>query len=421
LSKATRITFYGFIVWLLAVLFFFYEFFLRVLPATVAKHIVHGMGITVEQFALIGSAYYLTYSLMQFPVGVLLDKFSARLWIAIAILACGLGAMWFGFAHGFLPAFIARLLIGFGSSFGFISLTIAALNWFPKKYFAFLVGCGQFLGALGPLCAGAPIAYMMEHTDGNWREIFFWVSLYGIALATLVFIFFRDKPRSERKIVFIDKKGPLKKRLAELLSLPQVWWTLLYTGAIYAALPLFGAFWGTSYLETRGFPTTQASFIVSMIWLGLAVGSPLFGRLSDFMKRRRPLMMLSALIGTGSAFLLLSTPGSNFYLLCAFFFLIGLGSSGQTVAFAFITENAPKSLHATAIGMNNSALMASGAIIPPFVTSIIRNFSGGSTLTTKAFEKGFLIIPVLFAISFLVSLFAFKETYCRQQREVHKL
>ncbi|MDN3505763.1 MAG: MFS transporter [Simkaniaceae bacterium] len=420
-AKEPKITIRSLFIWLLAVLFFFYEFFLRVLPATVAKHIVVSIDVSIEQFALIGSAYYLTYSLMQFPVGVLLDKFSARLWITIAVMTCAFGAIWFSFAHSFIPAFIARLFIGFGSSFGFISLTVATLNWFPKKYFAFLVGCGQFIGALGPLCAGAPIALMMEATKGDWRLIFLWVALFGICLGLLIGFFFKDKPKKEQKIVFIDKKGPLKKRLVELLRRPQIWWILLFSGSIYVAIPLLGAFWGTSYLETRGFSTLSAAFIISMIWVGLAIGSPLFGRLSDLMKRRRPLMILCAIVGLISSILILWTPSTNFYYLCFLFFLVGLGSSGMNMAFAIITEHSPKSLQATAIGLNNTALMGAGAIIPPFVTSIIRNFTNGEGLTELAFEKGFAVIPIFFTLSLLLTLFAIRETFCRQQLEVHHI
>lgn len=186
---------------------------------------------------------------MQFPVGVLLDKFSTKLWVTIAVITCAFGALWFSYAHSFLSAFISRMLIGFGSAFGFIFLMVVTINWFPKKYFAFLTGCGQFLGALGPLFAGAPIAFLLAKTQGDWRIIFFWIAIFGLILAIAIGLFFKDKPQKRNKIVFIDKKIPLKKRLAALLIRPQIWWILLYSGFVYVTLPLLGAFWGTSYLE----------------------------------------------------------------------------------------------------------------------------------------------------------------------------
>ena len=82
-------------MWILATLFFFYEYFLRVLPATIAKDIISSMHISIEEFALIGSGYYITYALMQLPVGFLLDRFNFKLTMFLAAFSCSLGALGF--------------------------------------------------------------------------------------------------------------------------------------------------------------------------------------------------------------------------------------------------------------------------------------------------------------------------------------
>lgn len=421
MSDNKKVTAYSIFVWLLAILFFFYEFFLRVLPATTAKSIIDSLDIGVEQFAIIGSAYYLVYSFMQIPVGLLLDRLPARLLITVAAAMCSLGALWFSFAHGFMAAFIARLMIGFGSSFGFIALMIVTLNWFPRKYFAFLIGCGQFLGALGPLVAGAPIAIMLQAVDGNWRIIFFGVALFGIGLSFLIGVFLKGKPQNTNSVIFIDKVDPLSKRVKSLLKSSQVGWILGYSAMIYVTMPLLGAFWGTSYLETRGFEKPEAALIISMIWVGLAIGSPLFGRLSDTIKRRKILLATCALMGIIGSLLVLYTRSANIYYLCSLFFCIGIAGSGQNLSFAVISEYAPKTLRATALSMNNTAIMGFAAILPPIVTSMIQYFANGGPLTEAAFEKGLMAIPLVFSIALIISLVGIKETYCRQQNTIHHL
>ena len=113
-----------------------------------AANIIDSLDLTVEQFSLIGSGYYITYSLMQIPVGMLLDRFAIRFLVTGACALCAFGTFCFSIAHGSTPAFVARLLIGAGSAFGFVGLMVMTLNWFPKKYFAFLLGWGQLLGAI---------------------------------------------------------------------------------------------------------------------------------------------------------------------------------------------------------------------------------------------------------------------------------
>jgi len=377
--------------------------------------------MSLEQFGIIGSAYYITYSFMQIPVGILLDRFSARVLITVASGLCAFGALWFGFAYEFFPAFVSRLLIGLGSSFGFVALLITTLNWFPKKHFAFLIGCGLFLGSIGPLVAGGPIAYVLKAVDGNWRVIFLWSAVFGFALTALILLFFQGKPTQNEKVIFVDVKDPLGKRLKTLLVRQQVWWVLLYGGMIYVTLPILGAFWGTSYLQTRGLPKTSAASVISMIWIGLAIGSPLFGKLSDRMKRRKPFVSLCAVIGVAGSLLFLFAPIENVYILSGLFFLIGLSGGGQTLAFALISEQAPTAVRATAMGLTNTAVMGTAAILGPFVTSIIRHFTIDGQVSEAAFEKGFLVLPICYSIALLVALFGLKETFCREQTEVHQV
>lgn len=419
MSKGKRLTLYGLFIWGLAVLFFFYEFFLRVLPATVSSEIIASFEINLEQFAMIASAYYLTYAFMQIPVGLLLDRFPVRLLVTAAIALCAFGTLWFAFAQGFVAAYVARLFIGMGSSFGFVALMIVTLNWFPKKYFAFMLGWGQFLGAIGPLVAGGPVALAMSATGGDWRKIFLYVAGFGILLTLLIGLLIRGKPSSKSSVIFVDRKEPLKVRLKLLFQKSQFWWILLYAGTVYVAMPLLGAFWGTAYLKTRGFSQAAAASIISMIWVGLAVGSPILGRLSDQFRRRSPFIILCAAVGVIGSFLVLYTPSINPFFLGFLFFLIGIGGAGQNISFALVAENSPKSLRATALAMNNTALTGFAAIVPPFVTSIIQHYSPGDHLTEMAFERGLLVLPLCFFIALLIAVFGIRETYCRQQTEIH--
>lgn len=408
-------------MWGIAILFFFYEFFLRVLPATCAQDIIQSLSLSVEQFSLIGSAYYITYSFMQIPVGLLLDKFNAKILITLASAACTFGALWFTFAQSFAPAFISRLFIGLGSAFGFVALMIVTLNWFPRKYFAFLVGCGQSLGAIGPLIAGAPIALLLKAVNNNWRLIFLGVALFGVSLTLLIALFFKGKPSTRDKIIFVDEQESLGKRAKTLLSRPQVWMTMIYGSTAYVSLPLLGAFWGTSYLQAKGFSNTVAALMISMIWVGLATASPLFGNISDRMKRRKPMLVLSSILGIMSTSLIILAPIDHPYFLGVLFFFVGMGGAGQNLSFAIMTEQAPEELRATALGLNNTAIMGFAALLPLFVTSIIQSFAVDGILSEKAFEMGLIVLPVTFLLSLIIALFALKETFCRRQNTIHKI
>jgi MFS family permease len=158
-----------------------------------------------------------------------------------------------------------------------------------------------------------------------------------------------------------------------------------------------------------------------MIWFGMAVGSPLFGRLSDLSKRRKPYLCLCSIMGIVGSLFVFYVPISNIYYIAVLLFLVGLGGSGQNISFAVMAEHVPKNLQATALAMNNTVMMGVAAIVPTFVTSLIHYFEVDGHLTSAAFEKGFAVIPLFFILSLLISLFGIKETFCKEQGSVHRI
>jgi MFS family permease len=418
-----KVTFYAIFIWSLAILFYFFEFSIRIMPATISENIIQDLAISPAQFAIFGSAYYIIYSIMQIPVGILYDRYGVRLFLTIACAICTIGVFGFGFANDFFSAVISRLLIGFVSAFGFISLLILALNWFPQKYFAFLAGLGQMLGAVGPMLAGAPVAYLMHHLHNDWRMIFFGIGIYGSVLTVLIALFVKSKPEAAKdEVVYLKTGVPLAKKLKQLMRIPQVWMTMIYAGSIYVSLPLLGAYWGTLYLQSRGFTKPASALMISMIWIGLAIGSPVVGNLSDYFHRRKPFLLITAFVGTFVSLLILYFPRENKLLLSLLFVALGMAVGSQSLSFAVIADNVPDELRATAMGANNSSITLFGAIFPLLVTWIMQSGGSHGKIYIQAdFEVGFLMMPIAFAAAFLVALFGIRETYCRTQATVHMI
>lgn len=413
----------GGLIWSLAIFYYFFEFFLRVFLGTIASDLMSSLKITPEQFSLIGSAYYITYSALQMPVGIMVDRFGARRLLTIACGVCTVGVFWLASAQSFLPALFSRFLIGFGSAFAFVSLLVIALNWFPQKHFGFLSGVAQFLGAVGPMVAGAPLVYILSLVNNNWRFITICLGFFGLVLTLLIGFFLRNKPkREEKKLVYLQPNIPIYTQLGQLLKINQIWWIILYAGCIYVSMPLLGAFWGTSYLKARGYPLMNAAFIISMIWLGMAISCPLFGKISDTIHRRKPALIIVAIIGLIFSSLILFSPIKNYYAVLFMFLFFGFAAGGQSLSFAVISEYVPLDLKGTAMGINNTMIMLFGALVPPIVTSYMQSLSGGSgTFTIVDFEIGLSIMPILYLVALLIAVFGIKETYCHQQNEVYKI
>lgn len=420
-SSNSPVPLLGVIIWATAALFFLYEFFLRTFVGSVAHQIIPALKLNTETFAMIGSAYYLAYSLMQIPVGILVDKFGVKLVITVAVLTCAAATFLFANATGFYTALISRFLMGFGSAFAFVCLLVIASTWFPRKFFGFFSGASQFIGTMGPALAGGPLIGVMYALHETWRGALSQVAMFGIILAVLFIIIIRNKPRGgEQTLIFLKPEIPLKKRLSKLFRNKQAWLIAAYSAGVYGSIALLGAIWGTTYLQARGLSQSNAANIISIAWIGYAIGCPLLGAFSDIAKRRKPILVFCAIIGVlVTAAITYLDLSQHFWLYTLLFFGLGIAAAGQNLGFATIAEQSDFSTRATALGLNNGAITMFGAIVPPIISYFIYTSAGQNqgNLNAHDFVFAFTLMPALYLLSTLIAIFGIKETYCKPQKE----
>jgi MFS family permease len=422
-SNNGKISWLGCLIWGTASLFFLYEFFLRTFVGSISHQIIPDLHLSLESFAVIGSAYYFTYGLMQIPVGILADKFGVKILLFVGTLICSVAALWFAHAQSFWPAFFARILMGFGSSFAFITLLTISMEWFPKKYFGFFVGAAQFIGTMGPLLAGGPLVTIMKEFGGNWRIPMSYVSLVGVVLAVMVLLFVKNKTRDKKeKFILLKKPKSTLFGLKQMFKNKQVWFIAFYSGTSYGAIALLGAIWGTEYLQTRGLSQETAAYCVSMAWIGYAVGCPLMGVLSDLTRRRRPSLIFCSAIGIIVTLLIAYPTISSAWIYAGLFFLLGIAASGQNVGFAAISEQVANETRSAALGVNNAAVISFDTFMPVIIGYLITLSAGEihgnvSLLKPENFAVAFSIMPILYLLGLLVAIFLIKETYCKSQKE----
>lgn len=420
-NNSSPISLLGLAIWSLGALFFLYEFFLRTFVGSISHQLIPELHLTAEKFAMIGSAYYITYGLMQLPVGILSDKYGVKRVLIFATLVCVGATFLFSHATGFTSAFISRLLMGFGSSFGFVCLLVIAVTWFPKKYFGFIAGMSQFIGTIGPMIAGGPFIAIMAANNGNWHTALDEVNLVGGVLAVLMFIVIRNKPRDENQLIYLHSGDRLSQRLARLLRNPQAWMIAIYSSGVYITISLMGAIWGTEYLQACHLTQSQAASVISLLWLGNAIGCPTLATISEVIKRRKPALIFCALLGLfATTTVFYSGWQFAYWHYCVLFFCIGIAAAGQNVGFTTIIEHVESRSKAAALSLNNGVITFCTAFIPPLMGHFI-HLDHHHHVTPKTFMFGFSIMPALYLTALLVAWYGIKETYCKPQKEILKL
>lgn len=123
--------FHPWVMWFFAVLFFSYQFIMRVFLGLCAPEIMHKFQIDASDFGFLASMYYYGYAGMQIPIAILLDRFGPRVIISICCLVCSIAIFLFYWTETWYVALFARFLIGAGSAAGFLGASKIITLWFP--------------------------------------------------------------------------------------------------------------------------------------------------------------------------------------------------------------------------------------------------------------------------------------------------
>ena len=420
-TKPITITSTGIVMWLLVSGFFLYEFSLRTLVGTIGTQVISDLHLTAAKFAMLGSAYYLAYGMMQVPVGIIADKFGIRNTLLFGAAVCVLSAYGLALSSTFAEAFVCRVVMGFGSSFAFVCMLSVVAAWFPRKNFGLFSGMAQFIGTMGPMLAAGPLASILVRVHGDWRFLLNRIGLAGVVLVFLIFLFVRNKTVDKKKtLIFTKKQETVKSRLHRIVKNPQILWVSMYSALTYGPMALIGAIWGTIYLQSHGFSQSVAASTVSVAWLGYAIGCLSLGAISDFLKRRKVVLMSCSIIGFLATCGIVFSSADSIYVYMLLFGCLGVAASGQALACAAISEHSDASTRATAFGINNGSVILFNVFFPPIVgwtVSIFAAKHAGSFLPGDFFY-GFCAMPLVYLLALTDATFFIDETYCKSQSEV---
>ncbi|MGE3919477.1 MAG: MFS transporter [Gammaproteobacteria bacterium] len=409
----------------LASLFYLYEFILQVSPGVLTNELMHAFAIDAAGVGVISGFYYYSYTPMQLPAGLLFDRFGPRLLITIAILLCVAGALFFGMTTSAFLASMGRFLMGIGSAFSFIGALLLISRWFPPKQFALLAGITQTMSSVGAIGGEAPLAAAVAHF--GWRQSIVAVGVVGIVLALFVWLIVRDQPPWKQKGPSYSEKSSLK-GLQHVIAKPQTWWVALYSFASWAPVLVFAVLWGIPFIaKIYNISTVLAATPMMMVWIGIGIGSPLIGWWSDHIGRRNLPLVFVQIFGLIAiiAILYMRIP---FYVLYILLFMMGIAASGQSLAFGVVKDiNHPKCV-GTAIGFNNMAVVAGGALLQPLAGLLLRFYWDGEmahgvqVYSISAYQHAMAVLPLLYVLTIIVGKWFIKETHCKdvhQNEDIH--
>lgn len=408
------------IVWGLACLFYFYECLLQVSPSVMSNELMRDFSVTSKTLGILSGIYFYSYAAMQLPGGVLMDYFGPQRLLTLATVICSLSTIAFGMTDNFFMACIARLMIGFGSAFAAVGTMKLAANWFPAHRFALLTGLMVTIGMLGAIGGETPLALLIDNF--GWRQSMIIMGSVGMVLAVLILLIAKDSPKNFSPSIHqheIEEEEEMFPSLLALVRNKQLWFIAIYGGLMYMATPVFCGLWGVPFLMHKmEIAKATAANYISLVFIGWAIASPLWGIFSNRIGLRKPPLYIGCVGALTCSLLFIYAPISSSFIMECLLFTFGIFSAGFLPAFSVAKELCNKKYVATGLSFMNMMNMIGIALAQPLIGLILDQMWQGQTVGNvrlypiEAYYTSLSILPLGMLIA-LILLPKVKETYCQ--------
>ena len=391
------------VAWVLAAVFYFFEYASRSAPAVMMPEMARNFGVSVLGLSGILGLYYYTYSTASLAAGVLLDRWGAKYVVPMGMLLLAVGCMLFAASQVSIGS-AGRLLQGAGSAFAFTGAVYLASHGFSARKLATAIGFTQCFGMLGGSMGQIAVGPLIH---GVITIATFWVSL-GIAVFLVAGVLFVMTPKEQRARSPVER-GSFLAPYKVVFGNPQSYLCGLVSGLLFAPTTIGDMVWGVRFFqEDRLFSYHDAVFAISMVPLGWVLGCPLFGWLADALGRRKRALIIGICMMIACALQLTFAPR----ILPAWMTLLafGIASGAAMIPYTIIKEANPDNVKGSATGAINFITFSVTALIGPVFAGKLGSSLGISTIDPQRhFIQSTLFWVLLLVGALLVSLLL-KET-----------
>jgi predicted MFS family arabinose efflux permease len=380
----------NFITWLLSSVFYAFQMTLRVLPVVMIDFLSRRVGFNAGELGLLAGIYYIGYSMAHIPIGICLDNYSSRYTIFVCILLCVLGLYLTAFAEDLWEIFISRFIIGVGSVGGILGAAKLVVDFYPKNY-GLMLGLTVTIGVCGAYYGAQPIRQMLVSLSPE--QVMQGLGLFGIILAASIWALYVTKPKEST-----SKKLSVKDTLKFAMKNRNFWIMGLCGGLMVGPLEGFADLWGIKYLtQIHGLSYSEAAFGITLIFIGLGIGTPILGFITKNITDLRKVIICSGialLILLLTLFSGLELEGWVIYIICLF---IGIFSAYQIVVFTLATNLATAEIMSVATAIVNMTIMIFGFIYHAAIGYMLDIFFVSSdtnmlVYTNYAYQCSFAVI-----------------------------
>ncbi len=403
--------------------------------------------MTNTEAGAVVSLFFVGYSVMQIPAGLLVKRLGTRTVFPIFMILTSLFTGLLGTTGSALAMKLNRLALGFAEAPLPVTMLSTMNRWFPAQEKGTAVGLFLAAAKFGPVIV-PPLGALIIATLG-WQYVFYICALPGLIFAVLWYVLVVDEPARSRfvspaeaahigsglpatpagrtpsapvsagstRFARLDRliRGRPVRPLAtarETFASGNIWGLaigyLMMTGIINVILA-----WLPTYLTTvKHFSLMNVGFVASAPFVGGVLGNIIGGVFSDRVvgKRRKPTILISTVSTVFMMYALIHAPNEPVTLAVLLFltgFLLNVGYSSFTVYPAGLTT---KDAYPLAVSVVNTGGQAGGALFP-FLTGLL--------LDAYSWDAVFLFLGASSLLAMAVMLLVVEPVDGRGSRTAH--
>jgi MFS family permease len=371
----------------------FFRSFLAVLTGILGQDI----GATPDDLSTASGLWFLSFALMQIPVGGALDRIGPRLTSAVLFLIGGAGgAALFAMAQSALHVKLAMLLIGSGCSPVLMASYYIFARVYSPRIFATLAATTIGVGSIGNLAGSVPLVWVVQVY--GWRETLWGLAVVSAVIAVAAFVFVRNPPKFETTQIG---------RFSDLLKMPVLWFIIPLVFVNYLPVAALRGLWIGPYLvDTFGANTTQVGNASMMMSLAIIAGTFVYGPLDRVFGSRKWVIFAGNVIVLFALIALLLSGHLSFTWAVTLFTVIGFFGMSFPMIVAHGRAFAPPHIAGRGVTLMN-LFSISGVGFFQVLSGKIQAAEIASGITGAArYSNILLLMSVLIGVSLLIYAFS---------------
>ena len=371
----------------------FFRSFLAVLTGILGQDI----GATPDDLSTASGLWFLSFALMQIPVGGALDRIGPRLTSAVLFLIGGAGgAALFAMAQSALHVKLAMLLIGIGCSPVLMASYYIFARVYSPRIFATLAATTIGVGSIGNLAGSVPLVWVVQIY--GWRETLWSLAVVSAVIAVAAFVFVRNPPKFETTQIG---------RFSDLLKMPVLWFIIPLVFVNYLPVAALRGLWIGPYLvDTFGANTTQVGNASMMMSLAIIAGTFVYGPLDRVFGSRKWVIFAGNVIVLSALIALLLNGHLSFTWAVTLFTVIGFFGMSFPMIVAHGRAFAPPHIAGRGVTLMN-LFSISGVGFFQVLSGKIQAAEIASGITGAArYSNILLLMSVLIGVSLLIYAFS---------------